>query len=56
MASSIHSLPARTSLLVIGGGPSGIVALKYALQTLTWESGEAPVLVEAEPELGGTFR
>jgi dimethylaniline monooxygenase (N-oxide forming) len=50
------SLPSRTAVLVIGGGPSGIVALKYALETLQYEPGEEPVLVESEPELGGTFR
>ncbi|KAL1413337.1 hypothetical protein Q8F55_001096 [Vanrija albida] len=51
------SLPLRTSTLIIGGGPSGLVALKYAKEYgPAWERGEAPVLVEMEPELGGTFR
>jgi len=43
---------------VIGGGPSGLVTLKYLLQAhlqLGIEPIEA-VLFEAEAKVGGTFR
>ncbi|ODO05732.1 hypothetical protein I350_04793 [Cryptococcus amylolentus CBS 6273] len=54
--STIESQP-RTSTLVIGGGPAGLVGLKYAVQYGTaWAQGERPYLVEMEPEIGGTFR
>lgn len=52
----LHALPAHTSTLVIGGGPAGLVALKYALLHTTWDEGEDPVLVEMEDGIGGTFR
>ena len=42
---------------VIGGGPSGLVTLKYLLeakQSLGIEAIEAR-LFESEPEVGGTF-
>ena len=50
--------PTHTSALVIGGGPAGIVSLKYlSCESATeWPAGEEPVLVEQESELGGTFR
>lgn len=49
-------LPAHTSTLVVGGGPAGLVALKYALLHSEWTEGNEPVLVEMEDEIGGTFR
>lgn len=50
--------PTHTSSLVIGGGPAGIVSLKYLSceGSAEWLKGEEPVLVEQESELGGTFR
>lgn len=57
MTSSSSILPERTSTLVIGGGPSGIVSLKYLREYgPKWTEGEEPVLVEMEDEIGGTFR
>ena len=50
------ALPEHTSTLVIGGGPAGLVALKYALRHSEWNEGDEPVLVEMEDEIGGTFR
>jgi hypothetical protein len=42
--------PEQTSTLIIGGGPSGLVSLKYATEYgPTWATGEEPVLVEMEP-------
>lgn len=52
-----ESLPRRCSTLVIGGGPAGIVALKYLAEyDPEWAAGEEPVLVEMESEIGGTFK
>ncbi|WWD19371.1 hypothetical protein CI109_103831 [Kwoniella shandongensis] len=49
--------PKRTSTLVIGGGPAGLVSLKYVVEYgERWNEGEEPVLVEMESEIGGTFR
>lgn len=56
------SFPTHTSTLVIGGGPAGIVSLKYLKEygpvfgLQGNENGEAPVLVEMEAEIGGTFK
>lgn len=51
------SLPTHTSTLIIGGGPAGIVALKYFLEYgPKCPPGEEPVLVEMEDDIGGTFR
>ncbi len=51
------SLPDRTSTLIIGGGPSGLVSLKYVLEYgPRWDVGDESVLVEMESEIGGTFR
>jgi len=53
----ISGLPSHTSILVVGGGPAGLVSLKYALEYgPKWDDGEEPVLVEMESEIGGTFR
>lgn len=48
--------PAYTSALVIGGGPAGLVSLKYLKHHTKWIDGEDPILVEQESEIGGTFR
>lgn len=48
-------LPTHTSTLVIGGGPAGLVSLKYLLEYGTGDE-EDPVLVEMEDDIGGTFR
>lgn len=50
--------PSHTSTLVVGGGPAGLVSLKYLSREAgsEWVEGEEPVLVEQESELGGTFR
>lgn len=48
--------PSYTSALVIGGGPAGLVSLKYLKHHTTWIDGEDPILVEQETEIGGTFR
>jgi len=51
------AIPAQTSCLIIGGGPAGIVALKYMLEYGPKSAaGEEPVLVEMEDDIGGTFR
>ncbi|WVQ68619.1 uncharacterized protein L199_006828 [Kwoniella botswanensis] len=51
------SLPSRASTLVVGGGPAGLVSLKYTVEYgEKWVEGEEPVLVEMESEIGGTFR
>lgn len=51
------SIPKRTSTLVIGGGPAGLVALKYLVEYgPEWAHGEEPVLVEMESGIGGTFK
>jgi cation diffusion facilitator CzcD-associated flavoprotein CzcO len=56
------AVPGRASTLVIGGGPAGIVSLKYIqeygpqLGLQGEDDGEQPVLVEMEAEIGGTFR
>ncbi|WVF67693.1 hypothetical protein IAT40_002452 [Kwoniella sp. CBS 6097] len=50
-------LSKRASTLVVGGGPAGLVSLKYAVEYGDrWEEGEEPVLVEMEDDIGGTFR
>lgn len=49
-------LPSHTSTLVIGGGPAGIVSLKYLVESGDYALGEEPVCVEMESEIGGTFR
>ncbi|WWC63622.1 uncharacterized protein I303_106227 [Kwoniella dejecticola CBS 10117] len=55
--SADRSLPRKTSTLVIGGGPAGLVSLKYAVEFgERWSEGEEPILVEMEREIGGTFR
>jgi dimethylaniline monooxygenase (N-oxide forming) len=46
----------HTSALVIGGGPAGLVSLKYLKEFTEWVDGETPILVEQEEEIGGTFR
>lgn len=46
----------HTSALVIGGGPAGLVSLKYLKECTEWVEGENPILVEQEEEIGGTFR
>lgn len=56
-----RSLPSRASTLVIGGGPAGIVSLKYLQEYggrlgLEEDAQDGPVLVEMEGEIGGTFR
>lgn len=54
--------PTRVSTLVIGGGPAGVVSLKYLREYGTKfglqgdGDGEEPVLVEMEAEIGGTFK
>jgi len=48
--------PEYTSALVIGGGPAGLVSLKYLKEEQSWIEGEEPILVEQEGEIGGTFR
>ena len=49
--------PSKTSLLVIGGGPAGLVSLKYFLEYGPgFEEDEKPMLVEMESDIGGTFR
>jgi len=48
--------PEYTSALVIGGGPAGLVSLKYLQEEQSWIEGEEPILVEQEGEIGGTFR
>ncbi|WWC90360.1 uncharacterized protein L201_005293 [Kwoniella dendrophila CBS 6074] len=54
---STSYLPERASTLVIGGGPAGLVSLKYAVEYgEKWNQGEEPILVEMESEIGGTFR
>jgi cation diffusion facilitator CzcD-associated flavoprotein CzcO len=50
------SFPSNTSALVIGGGPAGLVSLKYLKNHTTWIDSEEPLLVEQESEIGGTFR
>lgn len=52
----VPAYPSHTSALVIGGGPAGIVSLKYLKCHTTWPAGDEPVLLEQESELGGTFR
>jgi dimethylaniline monooxygenase (N-oxide forming) len=57
ITSTTPPLPSCASTLIIGGGPSGLVALKYLLEYgPAWRAGDDPVLVEMEPEIGGTFR
>lgn len=51
------TVPVRTSTLVIGGGPAGLVSLKYLLEYGPESpEGEEPILVDMESEIGGTFR
>ncbi|WVO14601.1 hypothetical protein L204_102236 [Cryptococcus depauperatus] len=51
------NFPTRTSTLIIGGGPAGLVSLKYAIEYgQPWLKGEEPILVEMKEEIGGTFR
>lgn len=59
------SLPETLSALIIGGGPSGIVSLKYLLEygprlglveRKEIENGGGVMAVEMEGEIGGTFR
>lgn len=51
------TLPRQISTLVVGGGPAGIVSLKYTVEYgEAWSEGEEPLLIEMEPEIGGTFR
>lgn len=49
-------LPERVSTLVIGGGPAGLVALKYLVEQFPSSDDESPLLVEMEGDIGGTFR
>lgn len=51
------TFPRLISTLVVGGGPAGIVSLKYTSEYgEAWSSDEEPLLIEMEPEIGGTFR
>ncbi|WRT68738.1 uncharacterized protein IL334_005718 [Kwoniella shivajii] len=57
VATPNRDLPKRASTLVIGGGPAGLVSLKYTVEYgEKWTDGEEPVLVEMESEIGGTFK
>ena len=50
-------MESRASTLIIGGGPAGLVSLKYTLEHDQEHSeGDPPMLVEMESEIGGTFR
>ncbi|KAK8854495.1 hypothetical protein IAR55_003233 [Kwoniella newhampshirensis] len=50
-------LPKRASTLIVGGGPAGLVSLRYVVEYgERWSEGEEPLLVEMEAEIGGTFR
>lgn len=57
-----RAIPQRTSTLIIGGGPAGIVSLKYVQEygprfgLQNEGDNEPPVLVEMESEIGGTFK
>lgn len=58
-----EAIPRQLSTLIIGGGPAGLVSLKYALEYGTDlglgkpdADGERVALVEMESEIGGTFR
>ncbi|KIR28167.1 dimethylaniline monooxygenase [Cryptococcus deuterogattii 99/473] len=51
------TLPRLISTLIVGGGPAGIVSLKYTIEYgEAWSTDEEPLLIEMEPEIGGTFR
>lgn len=50
------ALPERTACFVLGGGPSGLVALKTFLNHGPDTKDAPPVLVEMEDGVGGTFR
>lgn len=51
------TLPRLISTLIVGGGPAGIVSLKYTIEYGgAWSTDEEPLLIEMEPEIGGTFR
>lgn len=51
------SFPRQISTLVVGGGPAGIVSLKYTVEYgEAWSEGEEPLLIDMESEIGGTFR
>ncbi|WWC71229.1 uncharacterized protein I206_105182 [Kwoniella pini CBS 10737] len=51
------AIPKKASTLIIGGGPAGLVSLKYVVEYgERWLEGEEPFLVEMESEIGGTFR
>lgn len=45
-----------TRIVIIGGGPSGLVALKTLLLASTPERPLDPILLEAEDSIGGTFK
>lgn len=62
---TLTSLPERVSALVVGGGPAGIVSLKYLIEygpklgivsKEEIENGSGVLGVEMEDDIGGTFR
>ncbi|KAL1715056.1 hypothetical protein EV715DRAFT_208317 [Schizophyllum commune] len=44
------------TVVIIGGGPSGLVTLKTLLENRTEEHPFSPILLEQEDDIGGTFR
>ncbi|KAL1661710.1 hypothetical protein GGF50DRAFT_60535 [Schizophyllum commune] len=44
------------TVVIIGGGPSGLVTLKTLLENRTDEFPFDPILLEQEDDIGGTFR
>jgi dimethylaniline monooxygenase (N-oxide forming) len=58
-------LPDRVSALVVGGGPAGLVSLKYLIEygpkldlisKSDIDAGRGVLAVEMEDDVGGTFR
>ena len=46
----------KKTVVIIGAGPSGLVTAKTLLQQSTPELEYDPVILEAEDDIGGTFK
>lgn len=46
----------KKTVVVIGAGPAGLVTLKTLLEHSTPELEFDPLILEAEDDIGGTFR
>lgn len=46
----------KKTVVVVGAGPAGLVTLKTLLEQATPELDYDPIILEAEDDIGGTFK